>query len=509
MSKPSRRPSREARKEHKRKRRKAQQALRKAQAAAGLKPVSKASAVNRLCPYKTPAEEQADREAAVGGQLGVLRRLLPTLLKQLRKIADIRQPKKVKHKLTVVLLYGLLSFVLPMSSRRQANRELSRPAFLHTLQELFPELESLPHADTLHRVLSTLEVEHLEQTHMEVVRYLIRSKKCRRYLLSGRYPIAIDGTQKLVRDGQWWDEEWLERRGRTAEGEWVQQYVYVLEANIVLPNGVTLPLLSEFLSYSEGDPDDHKQDCELNAFYRLAKRLKGYFPRLPILVLLDGLYPKGPLMRQCDEYGWSFMIVLPKKCLPSVWEEIEGLSRYQGHQQKSQHWRGRRQRFWWRNDIHYSYDRDRQHLTVHVLGCDETWTEIDPDSAEPITQQSTHVWLSSQRLCRDNVHERGNLGGRRRWGIELSFQIEKHQGYYYEHAFSYTWNAMRGYHYLMRLAHLLNALALATRGMCARVREHGGVQAFLHFVRDSCAHPWLRPAWCHQFVAYPPQLRLE
>ncbi len=358
-------------------------------------------------------------------------------------------------------------------------------------------------------MLSTLEVERLEQTHIEVVRELIRNKKFRRYLVTGRYPIAIDGSQKLVRDGQWWDEEWLERRGRTADGEWVQQYVYVLEANIVLPNGVTLPLLSEFLSYGEGDPDDHKQDCELNAFYRLAERLKRYFPRLPILVLLDGLYPNGPLMSQCDDYDWSFMIVLPKKCLPSVWEEAKALSRYQGHQHKSQHWRGRQQRFWWRNDIHYSYDRDRRHLTVHVLGCDETWPEIDPERGELITQQSTHVWLSSQRLCHANVHERGNLGGRRRWGIEFSFQIEKHQGYYYEHAFSYTWNAMQGYHYLMRLAHLLNALALATRGMTERIREHGGGQAFLRFVRESCAHPWLRPAWCRQLVAHPPQVRLE
>jgi hypothetical protein len=49
---------------------------------------------------------------------------------------------------TVVLLYGLLSFVLQMASRREANRELSRPAFLATLQALFPELEPLPHADT-------------------------------------------------------------------------------------------------------------------------------------------------------------------------------------------------------------------------------------------------------------------------------------------------------------------------------------------------------------------------
>ena len=53
--------------------------------------------------------------------------------------------------------------MLQMTSRREANRELSRPAFLATLQQLFPELESLPHADTLNRLLSELEVAHLEQ----------------------------------------------------------------------------------------------------------------------------------------------------------------------------------------------------------------------------------------------------------------------------------------------------------------------------------------------------------
>ncbi len=211
--------------------------------------------------------------------------------KELSKIPDPRQPKKVKHKLTVVLLYGLLSFVLQMASRREANRELSRPAFLATLQALFPELESLPHADTLHRLLQEIEVQALEEAHVELLRRWIRNKKFRRYLISQCYPIAIDGTQKLARGGQWLGEEWLERRRQTADGERVQQYVYVLEANLVFHNGVSLPLLSEFLNYAEGDPDDHKQDCELKAFYRLAARLKAYFPRLPILLLLDGLLP--------------------------------------------------------------------------------------------------------------------------------------------------------------------------------------------------------------------------
>ncbi len=165
MSKPSRRPTREARKQHREKRREAQQRLHEAQAQAGLIPPRPPSVSNRLCPYQSQAQEQAAREAAVAGQLGVFRTLLPKLLRDLEKITDVRQPKKVKHKLSVVLLFGLLSFVFQMASRREANRELSRPAFFVTLHALFPELESLPHADTLHRVLQTIEVADLEQAH--------------------------------------------------------------------------------------------------------------------------------------------------------------------------------------------------------------------------------------------------------------------------------------------------------------------------------------------------------
>ena len=510
MSKTSRRPTRAARQEHKQKVREAQRQLRHQQAQSGLLPARPVSVSNRLCPYRDEAQEQAAREAAVAGQLGVFRSLLPKLLNDLNKIGDPRQAKKVKHKLTVVLLYGLLSFVFQMASRREANRELSRPAFLATLQALFPELESLPHADTLHRLLQTLEIARLEQAHVGLIRRLIRNKKFRRYLISQCYPVAIDGTQKLVRTGQWWDEAWLERRHDSEDEDksWVQQYVYVLEANLVLHNGVTLPLLSELLSHSEGDPDDRKQDCEQRAFHRLAARLNAYFPRLPILVLLDGLYPNGPIMARCRDYGWQFMIVLPDKCLPSIWQELEALKPRLPQQRYHQRWQGRLQQFWWVNDIVYSYECDHQSLTVHVVGCEECWQGVDADSGEIVTHHARHVWLSSHPLSQANVHQRCNLGARHRWGIEINMQIEKRQGYYYEHAFSQTWQAMKGYHYLMRLAHLINALALASKRVAKPVRELG-VQAFLRWVRETCANRWLDRHWIERFRSQTIQLRLE
>ena len=39
-------------------------------------------------------------------------------------------------------------FVFQFASRRAVNRELTRPQFEANLRLLFPELETLPHADT-------------------------------------------------------------------------------------------------------------------------------------------------------------------------------------------------------------------------------------------------------------------------------------------------------------------------------------------------------------------------
>ncbi|MGH9448871.1 MAG: transposase family protein, partial [Terriglobia bacterium] len=331
-----------------------------------------------------------------------------------------------------------------MASRREANRQMSLPMFQQNLRLLFPELESLPHQDTRNRLLAGIEVDEIEATLIELIQRLIRKKKFSRYRVGNCYPIAIDGSQKLVRQGPW-SEECLERRVAKGAGEGGgegqrQYYVYILEASLALANGMTIPLLSEFLSQSEGDAQRNKQDCEQKAFSRLAQRLKGYFPRLPMLVLLDGLYANGPVMEQCRRYGWQFMIVLQDDSLPSVWEEVRGLGQLQTHHHGEQKWGNRQQRFRWVNEIEYEYGESRRkRQTVHVVICEESWEEVARDSAATVEKTSRHAWLSSQPLHRDNIHERCNLGARHRWGIENSFLVEKRHGYQYEHCFSHNW----------------------------------------------------------------------
>jgi DDE_Tnp_1-associated len=463
--------------------------------------------------WKTVDEERQARQEVVQDVLKVYRYLLPTLLKRLGKIRDPRNPKTVKHKSTVLMLYGILAFVFQMSSRREANRQMTMPMFRENLRLMFPELESVAHQDTLNRLLSSIDVAEIEGTLVELVQRFIRKKKFCRYLISQHYPVAMDGSQKLVRD--WCGaEQWLERKVQCTEedgtaGTRPQYYVYVLEASLAFADGMTIPLMSEFLDYTEGDQQRNKQDCELKAFRRLAGRLKNCFPRLPFLVLLDGLYPNGPVMQLCRQYHWQYMIVLQDDSLPSVWEEFEGLGKVQLANHLEQTWGKRRQRFRWVNDIEYEYGDDRRKRQIlHVVVCQETWEEIDSETALVVQKQSRHAWISSEPLSRQNVHERCNLGARHRWGIESSFLVEKRQGYQYEHCFSLNWNAMRGYHFLMRIAHLINILAQRT-GCLARLILRTGVRGMIRFLVETCSGPWLDADSIRALLALPCQLRLE
>lgn len=504
MSKPNRRPGREEQKQLQQARKGAQRELRQRQRAQGLEPPKKPSVSNQKSPWRTVEAERAFRQETIEVQAKVFRTILPKLLGRLARMTDPRNPKTVKHKLTVVLLYGLLCFVYQMASRWEANRQMSQAQFEEHLRLLFPELESLPHADTLHRLLQRIDVEQIQEAQAALMRQFLRNKKFQRYLVQRCYLVAIDGTQKLSRNW-FWASEALQRN---PAGEHSQYYVYVLEANLVLSSGVSLPLLTEFLTYPDGDVAEAKQDCELKAFVRLAARLKGLFRRQRLLLLLDGLYPKGPIIALCRRYRWEFMMVLQDKCLPSVWQEFEGLSRLEPEQTLDQAWGDRWQHFQWANDILYEYGPNgRLKQTVHVVVCQESWEEIAPDSTETVQKTARHAWISSQPLSRKNVHARCNLAARHRWAIENNILVEKHQGYSYEHVFSYDWQAMKGYHYLMRLAHLINTLVQCSVDLHERVVSMG-MRAFLRFVRETLTGPWLNTDRIRLLLNRPHQLRL-
>jgi hypothetical protein len=66
---------------------------------------------------------------------------------------------------------------------------------------------------------------------------------------------------------------------------------------------------------------------------------------------------------------------------------------------------------------------------------------------------------------------------------------------------------MKGYHYLICMAHLFNTLARFARHL---KRLHGalGVRGAIAFIRQSCAAPWLDPERVRALLSQPFQLQL-
>lgn len=428
--------------------------------------------------------------------------MLPKLIKQFARIKDSRRQGSIKHKVTTLMIYGLFMFIFRINSRREANKTLSRAYIAQKLRELFPEFDTIPHADTLASFLEQTEPLDLEKVNISLINELIRKKKFKKLLIQGHLPISIDATQKLVRDGFLNDPEWLERSFKNQD----QQYIMAVEANITFKNGLTIPLMTEYLC---NDPTglldgSDVQDCELEGAKRLIIRIKDMFKRLKIIILLDSLYPTQTIMQLLYDKKFQFLIKLPEK-LKTLMKRLNEQSDFAVPVPNQPYFRERKQMFHWVNDIRYG---EKNPLAVNLVCCTDSWFEADKETGTKVHMRSEHCWISSMKINLNNVHELCNLCARKRALIEDSMNTEKNRGYSYENAFSYNWNGMRCFHYLMRIAHAINAISEFTKTLKKYIKSLG-CSLTLKLIFEALSNPWLSTEWIEKQVRNQPRLCLE
>ncbi len=248
-------------------------------------------------------------------------------------------------------------------------------------------------------------------------------------LLEHWWLIAVDGT--------------LQDRGRhSARGH--ARYRYVVEAKLIGPEGTMFSVMSEFAEVR--DPVREKEDCELKAFLRLADRLQAAFPRRPICLLLDGLYPVGAVFDRIEAYGWKFIATLREGRQPTAWDEAVQTMMMSPELMRRAQRRGPQ------GDIEQTLRWTRQipfgKHTFDVLFCGE----ISPATA------TLWAWVTNLELNPHSVEPIANRGGRGREAIESVFNVEKNGGFGLEHAFCANDTAAQNYHLLMQVAHILEQL---------------------------------------------------
>ena len=370
----------------------------------------------------------------------LLDHFFPDLNRDLSKLPDPRLSGRIVYSKEHLFYLGLSMFLFHCGSRNQLESERQTIAYYHNLLALSnTDEERVATMGAMNNFMQIMNPENgLELLPGEMVRTLIRSRVLDKYRNShGEFMVAMDGvhlfTKKGVHDNS---------VSKTVNGE-KYSYFYALEAKIVTEDGIGFSLATVFI---ETEKEFNKEDCELNAFYRLEKILKARFPRMQMCVLLDGLYSNKNVLDICEKNNWGYYITLKEGALPKAYNAAMLQIRNKPEQSIDHRSEpGVYQHISWALNIKH----EGRHF--HVLVCEET--KITKDGIE----KNTFVWLTDVRPNKDNAAQLVKEA-RCRWVVEEMFNIQKNGGYELEHNYGTVGFAMKNYYFLLQIAHLLHQL---------------------------------------------------
>lgn len=366
--------------------------------------------------------------------VSILKQYFPHLINMFEKITDTRHQSYVKYSMSVIFVTRLLGLLCGKTSMRNLTESMNTDTCIENIARLLEiKLDEIPHYDTINDVFEQVEIEELRKIQKYMVNKLIRSKMFEKYRCMDKYyQIVIDGT-RLVTFKERHCKHCLKKiHNRGKANETVEYYHYVLEAKLVVGD-IVISLDTEFVENEKEDVC--KQDCEIKAFYRMAKRIKKNYPKMKIIISGDALYGNNKIIDICKSNGWEYIIRL-KDNLPSLVEEVVGVKKIENEDKRMKYW----------NELQYgSYKEEKE---TNVIKYYENNADITTE----------FMWLTSFKITENNKKELVYFG-RQRWKIENEgFNIQKTGTFNIEHMYSKNYNAMKVHYFLIQFAHTLRQL---------------------------------------------------
>jgi len=461
-------------------------------------------------------------KSIISGLARTIDHFFPNLWQRVGALTDTRK-KQSKYSMAELIGGGIALFLLKQGSRNALNQSRLEANFTENYQKIFKL--KLPHMDTVDDLMRILEASELEQLKRSMLNELFDKKVLHKWKFLGKhFLVAVDGTGvhsyserhcdncltktyssfsvtedniQLLREnigdviapakaliGVLFKKEgkFLSQL-KEQLGDFVDQHRQmlleaftvidkvsyshqVLEAKLVCANGFSISLGTQWIENPEGDFD--KQDCESKAFKRLANQLKRDFPRLPICIVADGLYPNEPFFETCKNNQWEYVCTFKMGNLPSLRKEIDELKPCNPQNLIEETvWNGdakvTREYTWitqlsyrnislnWVRCVERKYDQDGSQLSKtvfeYVISC-------------PVTEKTIRKIIAAGRL-RQKIENEG-------------FNTQKNLGYGLEHKYSrVSLQASKNYYQCLQIAHMINQLLELSTSMKEKIKSWG------------------------------------
>ena len=186
----------------------------------------------------------------------------------------------------------------------------------------------------------------------------------------------------------------------------------------------------------------------------MAVRLKKDYPRLPICILADGLYPNKSVFKVCQDNNWAFILTLKDDQLKDIWEEVRLFEQlYSKNTLRIERTPNRKEKivstYRWINDIDYNGHK------LNWIEIVEIKTNIETEEEEKKRFVQVTGFEISKSNCQEIIQH-----GRLRWKIENEgFNTQKNGGYKLGHKYSrQDLAATQNYFQGMQIAHIINQL---------------------------------------------------
>ena len=258
------------------------------------------------------------------------------------------------------------------------------------------------------------DCEKVKVINASLVKHLINAKFFEKDRVLGTYyPLAVDAVH---RD---------ERRNGTGESlTKKEKKTIALEAKLITKTGMAVTVCSEGV-----DPYDdtrEKQDCEINAFKRMAPVLRSLTKKYPLCLVGDALYGCDSVWRICEGYGWKYITTFKEGRMSDVYGNVrmlfDGGVCESGELLKADG-KPRFGTMRWVVGVETNAE-DRYRINV-VYGK----VSILGDLTKSGNQKKPYVGMFATNLPVDGLDKADEIfcWGRRRWNIENVFKEQKHR----------------------------------------------------------------------------------